>query len=445
MQINFKKYYQNLNFVSFLFMILPISFIIGNLAININIILLILYIFLYYKTQTFKIDLSFLDKLIILYFSYCLFVGVFNFFGDYISYGTYHHSYIAKTFLYLRFLLLYFAIKFIMYKNLLNIKYFIIVASLCSIFVCLDLTIQFIYGKDIFGYTSIDPRRHGGPFGDELIAGSYIQRFSIFVFFLFIIYPKNKISSKSLKISLSLFLFFLIFLGLIISGNRVPMFLFFLLFFISFAIIKETRKYLIPSFFILITSLYTFININQNIKHHLGHFNNQLVQFKEFFLTIVIKEKESIIIAEDYVAEINNKKIQIPNVYIKEFYSGYNSWKRNIFFGGGIKSFKINCPRSGDINCPSHPHNYYLEILSELGLIGAILIITIFFTIFKKILTKNLINKQKIIIPFFCLILIELFPLRTTGSFFTTGNATYFFLILSITISLVYFRKDKLN
>ena len=83
--------------------------------------------------------------------------------------------------------------------------------------------------------------------------------------------------------------------------------------------------------------------------------------------------------------------------------------------------------------------------MSELGLIGAILIITIFFTIFKKILTKNLINKQKIIIPFFCLILIELFPLRTTGSFFTTGNATYFFLILSITISLVYFRKDKLN
>ena len=39
------------------------------------------------------------------------------------------------------------------------------------------------YGKDIFGFKPTLPRRLGGPFGDELIAGGFIQRFSLFSFF----------------------------------------------------------------------------------------------------------------------------------------------------------------------------------------------------------------------------------------------------------------------
>ena len=53
--------------------------------------------------------------------------------------------------------------------------------------------------------------------------------------------------------------------------------------------------------------------------------------------------------------------------YLKEFYSFYNTWLLNKYIGGGIKSFRYNCVT---FNCSSHPHNYYLEILSELGLIG---------------------------------------------------------------------------
>ena len=55
-----------------------------------------------------------------------------------------------------------------------------------SLFVCLDIFYQFIFGKDIFGYETIGPgRKLSGPFGDELIAGGYIQRFCIFSFFIF--------------------------------------------------------------------------------------------------------------------------------------------------------------------------------------------------------------------------------------------------------------------
>ena len=34
------------------------------------------------------------------------------------------------------------------------------------------------------------------------------------------------------------------------------------------------------------------------------------------------------------------------------------------------------------------------------------------------------------------LFLTEIFPIKSTGSFFTTGNATYLFLIMTITIAL---------
>ena len=38
----------------------------------------------------------------------------------------------------------------------------------------------------------------------------------------------------------------------------------------------------------------------------------------------------------------------------------------------------------GGTNCNTHPHNYYLEIASELGIIGLILILTVFLTVFLK-------------------------------------------------------------
>ena len=86
-------------------------------------------------------------------------------------------------------------------------------------------------------------------------------------------------------------------------------------------------------------------------------------------------------------------------------------------------------------------HNYYLEILSELGIIGLILILTVFLTVFLKAVkilhfSKNLILNSKVIIPFFLVFIVEIFPFKTTGSFFTTTNSTFLFIILSFIVGL---------
>ena len=88
-----------------------------------------------------------------------------------------------------------------------------------------------------------------------------------------------------------------------------------------------------------------------------------------------------------------------------------------------------------------HPHNYFLEILTETGLIGFSLILIIFstviyLTLIKKYFLKSSLNNNKIIVPFIFLFLVEIFPLKSTGSFFTTNNASFLFLIMSILIAL---------
>ena len=94
-----------------------------------------------------------------------------------------------------------------------------------------------------------------------------------------------------------------------------------------------------------------------------------------------------------------------------------------------------------------HPHNYYLEILTEIGLIGMIIILSIFTKIiylclYKKYFTNSSLRNNNTIVPFIFLFISEIFPLKSTGSFFTTSNATYIFLIISILIALV--NKEKL-
>ena len=56
---------------------------------------------------------------------------------------------------------------------------------------------------------------------------------------------------------------------------------------------------------------------------------------------------------------------------------------------------------------------------------------------------KSLNFDKNLIYPFALLFFAEIFPLKTTGSFFTTGNATFIFFIIAIIVSLS--KKHKIN
>ena len=133
--------------------------------------------------------------------------------------------------------------------------------------------------------------------------------------------------------------------------------------------------------------------------------------------------------------------------YFKEFATFYDTWLLNKYIGGGIKNFRYYCHHRENIDrkskfvCNMHPHNYYLEILTETGLVGFLLLTIIFMqTLYLSFIRKYFIDSplkdNHIITPFLFLFIAEIFPLKSTGSFFTTGNSTYFFIIFALVVAL---------
>ena len=79
--------------------------------------------------------------------------------------------------------------------------------------------------------------------------------------------------------------------------------------------------------------------------------------------------------------------------------------------------------------CSTHPHNLYLEILSESGIVGFLIFVLCIYFIFNNLFNKSIKNRYV-----FIQILIYFFPLISTGSFFINKNLIYLFFIISVSL-----------
>ena len=429
------------NYFSLLLALLPISFIAGNLIININILVIIISALIVFKSKVFQITYYWFDKLLFFFFFIILYTGVYNDYFFYLNELSWkgYFSTIFKSLFFLKYLFFYIVLRYLVKTQHINLKFFFISCGLSTIFVSIDIFYQFIFGKDIFGFEAIEyssRRKLSGPFGDELIAGGFIQRFSVFSFFILPLFFQSK--SKYLSRYFIPILFIIFLTGIILSGNRMPMVLFVFTVFLILVFNKEIRKFFIP-FVLIFSFLFTLIlNIDSEIKTNFKSFYDQISR-----MTIIIINKDF-------------KNDGSPQ-YLKEFETFYDTWLINKYIGGGIKNFRYYCHVRPNVNkdakfvCNMHPHNYYLEILTETGILGFVVIIfsfslLLYQSLIKKYFLKSNIHYDNKIIPFIFLFFIEIFPLKSTGSFFTTGNATYLFLIMGILVGLLpkyYYIENK--
>ena len=412
--------------INILFSLIPLSFVYGNSLINLNIFSLIVFSIFFYKKKIFEVSFNLFDKLIFLFFLILLLSGLFNsLYFYYPEKSFYSDEVLIKSFLYLRFILIYFIIKFLIYKEILNLKLFFIFAAICSLFVSLDVLLQYSTGRDIFGYESIG-RNNPGPFGDEAISGSYLQRFAFFSLFLFPVFFSNY--NKKVYLFCAVLVYALIFSAILFSGNKIP-FLMFLLSTIIFIMINLKSKKNIFFIILLFTSIFfVFFKYNSEVRLNFGGLYQKVSQVEIYSKDLLKNYK-------------NVREIMPPNTYIKEIHNGFLSFAFDSkkIFGGGIKSYQISCPKFSKYVCANHPHNYHMEILISVGILGYLLLIILLLK-FLIILKSSYVNKSKIdqmvFLLFSTLFLVELFPLRTTGSFFSTANATYCFIMMAIAISL---------
>ena len=422
--------------MNFLLLAIPISYILGNLFLNINIIILIVTSLVFYNHKIFSYKFSPIDKIIILFFSYILLNGIINNFFNFPD-NSNNNFILVKSILFMRFLLLYFTLKYLIRNEIIDLKKIFIFYSIIVLFVCVDIIIQYIFGYDLFGFEAT-ARRFSGPFGDELVSGAFIQRFFIFPLFALILFSKIK---KGQFLDFSFFLIIILSaVGIFLSGNRVPLLLFIIMITIFFFFQPKIRKAVM--YVVVLFSLTFVIVLNSNIN------------FKNHYSSLIIESGK---ITNYIKLKVTGKSLLgLKSIYIKEIESGILTWQENKVFGGGIKSFYVHCvninPNDwtlfGGVNCNQHPHNYYLEAAAALGIVGLIIFLLLIGSIIFSSYKESVSNRddsayKKLIFPFLILFIIEIFPFKTTGSLFTTGNATYLFFIIAFVVGLNEYRLKK--
>ena len=171
-----------------------------------------------------------------------------------------------------------------------------------------------------------------------------------------------------------------------------------------------------------------------NFVNYLDYYNenNKLKKNQEI---ISFKSKEKI-----------ERKL-IDNAWIAHSIIAFNIFKDYPLFGVGIKKYRHICYDKKYRNfdsflrnwCTTHPHNYFFEILSEIGLVGLVLFITMIFIFIKNIFFNDklkLLNKISLI-----LIILQVFnPLQITGRFFSSSESWFLMFVI---ILLNVFSKEN--
>jgi len=426
------------------------------------------------------------------YFTYFILIFLYLNLNSFFSFNQ--ETSFLKSLPFIRIVLFVFALSFFLnrYKNLYR-NFFYCFFTLLLLMI-LDSLIQLLFNHNIFGTEINFENRVSSFFGDEKIMGSYITRLlPIIISVPFIINFEKKFLINFFVLIFSSILVFL-------SAERLA--IFYLLSFIIFYFFI-TKKFFLQFISLIFVCIF-FINlynpifsgriINSTIKQfnqtetitsyrHLLHYKTAYEMFKDnkifgnglkSFRNLCSKDKYAAKIQENirenddfyYIAEADGYLYLQENRLIIEYSSitklpfevsnqnkltiPFNS-DSNYFlilknngekFSTGDKLFLQYEHKNG---CNTHPHNIYLEFLSELGLIGLVLFSLIMFYCLIKILfflktylfeskiNDLIISKNLILFGIF----IQMFPLTPSGSFFNNYMLLIFHLSIGFYLSVL--------
>lgn len=415
--LEIKKNYSNklLKFSELIIVLFPVLLITGPLLPEVGMFILIISFFLLLEKKKIKIFFYRTDFKIFLFF-WCIIVISSVFSADWISF--------IKSISYIRFGLFFLAINFFIEKKNYIFKNLFFILTAIFIFLFLDSFYQFFFKINLFGYKALDYPRISSIFNDEYILGSYVIRM-LPIFFSMMLYYFN------FKQNILVYIFSLLICSsiIILSGERVALFyLLIFYFFIFLLLIKIKFKYAFSGIIIFILLIIIAFSNNDLRKRYV----NQTLD--EFGLT-----KNKI-----YQKEYGTSQPLYKNIYIfspahQSYYlTAFNMFSAKPLFGHGLKSFRKKCsePQYADNknSCSTHPHNIYIEILSETGFLAFLIVLVIFIYFLKKI--KNILSLKSIsknnlfLFNLYLFFIIALWPFIPTGSFYNNWLSMFFFYYL---------------
>ena len=421
-------FYNKLNFfdkLSFLlFSILPISIIIGNAAININLWLIGL-LFLIYCFK-FKIW-SWLKKDIFLYLiTLYFFLNLNSLYSYFVIFENQTDPFwtddgIKRSLTFIKFVFLVLAFSILLKdRKILDLVH---KSWFCVIFIVIvDIFFERLLGRNIIGNVSPDNTRIVSFFKDELVVGGFIFCFGYASVSYFI---NNKTKNKYILPIMVIFL--LIPLSIFITGEKSNFIKSILLFIVTIYFLNKNNysfnyKILLAS---IIFFIFCFVVFNKEMR----------IKYTETF------DRIKPTLAENY---INIKYFSHYDIAIKIF-------KNYPITGVGNKNFRVECfdEKYRDENdmmhfgCITHPHQIHFEILSEQGILGYILILYLIVSFSIKNLKRAIKNKNVYHFSNTVYLMIFFIPLLPGGGIFSTFNGILFWTIFSL-VNLEYEKSKKI-
>ena len=405
------------NFLFIFISILPLTIIIGP-SISLFSILLLITVYLpkFFNKDNVTV---YTKKVCILLFILYLYL-IFN---TLISVDPF--SGIFRNLGFLRFLLLFVVINYFFFSKSNGKNVFIFLTIIFSIFI-FDVFVEKFSGTNMLGFgaettNGVNQTRIVSFFKDEAIAGAFINGFV----FIIIGYLLMNSKYKNFPLGVTILFFILSLVAVLLTGERsntIKAFIGFtiFLFFLDFV------KFKIKLFFLFFISglLITIVLSSDYLK---------LRYIGQLYYFLSLKEKN----LKVFSLENNN--------YIKLYKSGFEVFKNHPFLGVGTKNYRVETCKKNDkgLNyvCNTHPHQIYIELLSEHGILGFILILFILFFLTFRILKQIIISRNHVQIGSFIYILVNFIPLLPSGSFFSDFNLTLFM----INFSIMYGVNEKTN
>ena len=334
---------------------------------------------------------------------------------------------LSNTIFYFRFGLftIFFYFIILNYPKILKKLFFVFLVCYSILFV--DGIYQYFNGHNLFFFDIIEKNRVSSFFGDELVMGSYLSRFFPLIIGL---YAFLLLKSEKHFLHYFLFLNFVLFsiILVLMSGERTAFFFIVLgciLITIFFNNFKVEKVILISAKFFILIVLFFNTGLNGRIIN----------------LTL-----EDTNLNELNFENLKKGKIVIFNKQYQEHYkSGLKIFIDNPIIGVGPKNFRKVCSEKkynfSEDTCSTHPHNTYIQLLSETGFIGFLIIFTtLIFIIF--LLLKNHYRKLRYKKPYLnnleisilISLTISLFPFSPSGNFFNNWVSCIYYLPIAILI-----------
>ena len=416
-----KKFYSNLIRInSFILYILPISLVTGPFIPNLIVTLtcfISLFLIIYNK------EWRYFDNL---FFKFLLIFSIYLIINSALNRNVNLNG--ISQYTYLRYGIFSIAIWQTLNNNNVFFRNFTKSVLLNILLVFVDSIFQYFNGNNLLGIGKSSYDKISSFFGRDVKLGAYLARIYLFAFMFIYLFLDKKLLNI---IYLNLFnvIFAII---ILLTGERTSFLIFILNFLLINFITKEGYLNKIITFLIIaLTSIIIITNV-KDVK--IRYIDNTFAQLTE-----------------------SNANASGYNFFSKghenHYKIAYNMFSDSIFFGQGPNTFRNLCDKekfrisANGEGCSTHPHNIYMQVLGETGLIGFLFLLIAFFYIYYQIISglikiykinKNFDNR----IYFYAPIAVYLFPFIPAGNFFNSWVNIIIYLPTGFLLKEIYSKND---